>query len=168
MKAHQHSLAALLCAGFIVGIQGATNVSAWIQTGGAEVRITVIGCVLRSQPPPGAVGNTVTPVGETKYVLSNITLVPPDSHTSTASAGSTATVLTEAVKMYRLDDSAGFPIAPHVGDRVQVTAVLVPTPPSPTGTAGRPEGPRVEATRAPMLRVESMQKISSDSTSCLQ
>ena len=46
------------------------------------------------------------PAGGTHYVLSNITLVPPDSHTPTADVGSTATLLMEAITAYQLDDSA--------------------------------------------------------------
>jgi len=147
-----------------------TDVSAQIQSPTPTMRVTVIGCIRRSQPTSAdtVVGATVIPAGQTHYMLSNITLVPPDSHTPTADAGSTATVLTEAVTAYRLDDSADSVIAPHVGDRVRVTGAIVPTPPSPAGTAGQTPSSLHTASLSPMLRIESLQKIASDSAACVQ
>src|SRR4051812_43752034 len=107
MNTQRYTLRALLCVGFAVGGTGVKD-SAQIPVASPTVRVTVIGCIRRSQPilPGGVVGTTVIPAGETHYVLSNITLVPPDGHTPTAEVGSTATLLTEAITAYQLDDSA--------------------------------------------------------------
>lgn len=165
MKAQRYILGALFCVGF--GMTEVKDVSAQSKGASPNLRITVIGCIQPSRAAlADSVDTTVIPHGETKYVLSNVTLVPPDDATPTADAGSTATLLTEVVTMYRLDDSAASLITPHVGDRVQVTGLIVPTSPSPRGTAGRTESAIVDARRAAMLRVESLQKISSDSAVC--
>ena len=161
------ALRVLLCLS-LAGILGFDIVSAQNKADTSGVRVTVIGCVQRSEPPvPEAVGKTVIAGDETKYLLSNITLVPDDR---AASSGNTSTgnLVAQAVKMYRLDDSADSLIAPHVGDRVRVTGMVVATPPSPRDKAGRTESPTVSGARPPTLRVESMQKISSDSATCSQ
>lgn len=166
MKAQRFIPSALLCVTVAVGGPEVNDVSAQnnTATSTSNARITVIGCIRRSQPVAAdSVGTTLIPAGETHYLLSNITLVPPDGHKPAGEAGSAASLLTEAVSAYRLDDSAPSPIASHVGDRVQVTGRIVPTPPLPTGTAGRTQ---IDAT--PILRVESLQKLSSDSTVCSQ
>jgi hypothetical protein len=130
------------------------------QTHEAALRVTVIGCVQRSQPAGGDItGTTVIPAGETRYVLSNITLVPDNSQ-----SGGGANVVAESVRLYRLDDASDSLIAPHVGDRVRVKGTIVQPPPSPAGTAGNTSP--AEAPRAPMLRVDSLQTISSRSTVC--
>ena len=163
MKA-QPAMLALLCVSFAVGGMDVRDVRAQINTDTSKVRITVIGCIRRSQPMVAdTVGATLIPAGETHYALSNITLVLPDARTPTGDVGSTAALLAEAVTSYRLDDSAASKIASHVGDRVQVTGRIVPTPPMPIGTAGRTQ---LEA--APILRVESLQKLSSNSAVCSQ
>jgi hypothetical protein len=171
MKVPRYFFVALFGISIAVGLKGEKDASAQTRATSSDsaVRITVIGCVRRWRPMPAdAIDTTVIPADETKYVLSNITLVPQDGRTAATGAGSTATLLAEAVTTYRLDDSADSLIAPHVGDRVQVTGSVVPTRPSPTGTGGRTPSPPIEARRAPMLRVESMQKISSDSAACSQ
>jgi hypothetical protein len=126
------------------------------------VKVTVIGCVERSAPIPEPGATTAIPADETRYVLSKITLVPPERGAPAASLGN---AIEQAVPMYRLDDGAAAKIAPHVGDRVQVTGTLVKRPPAPTGTSGQmsPSGP---AANAPLLRVESLTKIDSDAASC--
>ena len=164
MKAQRAMLGALLCVSVAAGGMDVKDVSAQTNTATSNVQITVIGCVERSQPMSAdTVGTTVIPAGETHYVLSNITLVVPDPRTPTEDVGSTAALLAEAFTLYRLDDSAASKIASHVGDRVQVTGRIVPTPPMPIGTAGRTQ---IEA--APILRVESLQKLSSNSAVCSQ
>ena len=129
---------------------------------GDPVRISVIGCVQATRSATDTTATTAIPADETKYVLSNITLVPPDR----PSGGSPADAVEQSVKMYRLDDAGDSLIAPHVGDRVQVTGTVVQRPASPRGTSGRIE-PTPGAVIAPTLRVESLQKVSSDSAACL-
>src|SRR5438874_5345358 len=71
---------------------------AWAQPAGAQrqsadtdVRITVIGCVQRSGPSPAeTVGTTVIPAGETRYVLSNITMADEKDRENTGAARSKA------------------------------------------------------------------------------
>jgi hypothetical protein len=165
MNAHRHAPGILLC----LGLAGAAVyvddiVYAQTKVGASDVRVTVIGCVQRSQQPrPEIVGTTIIPEGMTKYVLSNITLVPADDR-----AASRGNLVAQAVKMYRLDDSADSLLAPHVGDRVRVVGTVVTRPPSPTGTTGRTESPAIGGTSTPTLRVDSLQKISSDSSICSQ
>ena len=128
----------------------------------APVKVTVIGCVDRSTPIPEPGATTAIPAGETRYVLSKITLVPPDRADA---AGAVGSAVAQLVRVYRLDDAAAAKVAPFVGDRVQVTGTLVKRAPGPMGTAGRTE-PSDAATSAPLLRVESLAKISSDAASC--
>ena len=129
---------------------------------GDPVRVSVIGCVQATRSATDTTATTAIAADETKYVLSNITLVPPDR----PSGGSPADAVEQSVRMYRLDDAGAPLIAPHVGDRVQVTGTIVQRPASPTGTSGRVE-PTPGASNAPTLRVESLQKVSSDSSVCL-
>jgi hypothetical protein len=167
MKAQPQALGAVLCAALTIGVAGVDTGYGQTKPGASEIRVTVIGCVQRSQPATAeTLGTTVIPAGATKYVLSNITLVPEDARTATAGAGSIGSLLAESVTMYRLDDAANSLIAPHVGDRVQVTGTVVQTSPSPRGTSGRTDVPTIEEIRAPTLSVESLRKISSDSTVC--
>jgi hypothetical protein len=127
-------------------------------------RVTVIGCVERPHPMTTETpATTVIPEGETRYMLSNLTLAAQPDRAGAAAGQSD--LLTQEVKSYRLDDAADSMIAPHVGDRVEVTGVVVRKAPSPTGTAGT-LGP--ESGLAPKLRVESLREISSKSTSCLK
>ena len=163
MRAQRYILSAfLLGVSVTLGGMDIDSVSAQTNTDTSKVRITVIGCIRRSQPIVAeSSGTTLIPAGETHYVLSNITLVPPDGQRPSEDGGATATLLAESVTAYRLDDSTASQIASHVGDRVQVTGRIVPTPPLPAGTAGRTQ---IEA--RPILRVESLQKLSSDSAVC--
>jgi hypothetical protein len=114
----------------------------------APVRITVIGCVERSTPIPEPGATTAVPADETRYVLSKITLVPPDRAEPTGTAGS---AIEQSVSKYRLDDASASKVAQHVGDRVQITGTL---------------GKGAKAPAAPVLRVDSVTKISSDAASC--
>src|SRR5260221_8053684 len=107
MKMPRYFFGALFGIGVAVGLMGEKDASAQTKATISGVRITVIGCVPRSRPMPAdAVGTTVIPAGETKYVLSNITLVPQDGRTAATDAGSTATLLAEAITTYRLAHSA--------------------------------------------------------------
>ena len=67
------------------------------------VKVTVIGCVDRSAPIPEPGGTTAIPADDTRYVLTKITLVPPER---TDTAGAAASAIAQAVPMYRLDDAA--------------------------------------------------------------
>jgi hypothetical protein len=132
---------------------------------GADVRITVIGCVQRSEPSPAeTVGTTAIPAGETRYVLSNITMAGEKDRPSVTTPTS-GDLLKATTNLYRLDDRANPLIAPHVGERVEVTGTVINQPPSPIGTTGtvRKDSP-VPPGR--MLLVESLQRVSSDSVSC--
>src|SRR5262249_4834024 len=111
-------------------------------------------------------GTTVVPAGGTRYVLSNITLVPPEDRAGAADRNPTANALAESVKLYQVDDASAPLVASHVGDRVEISGTVVARPPSPTGTAGRPDAPESSAKGAPMLRVESLKTISSESGAC--
>ena len=150
------AIVGLFCSGLVASAATADLSGAQTQAAGAALRVTVIGCVQRSQPAGGdKTGTTVIPAGETKYMLSNITLVPDGG----------ADVVAENVKMYRLDDAGNARIAPHVGKRVRVDGTIVPPSASPRGTTGQ-AAPPTEASRAPMLRVNSLQTISSSSAVC--
>ena len=134
------------------------------QSDNASPRLTVIGCIERSAPSPVATtGTTALPEGATKYLLSNITLAadPPTAGAPAAAA------IAEAVKMYRLDDAADSRLAPHVGDRVEVSGTLTAGAQVPRGTSGRAEsagGPA--ANTAPILKVESVRTIAAASPMC--
>jgi hypothetical protein len=162
MNTRRRALNALLYVALTIGCARAHVAHAQTADATRNVRITVIGCVQRSQPQ--VAGTTVVEAGETKYVLSNITLVPADRRTNTTGTGSTANVVAETVKMYRLDDSTDPLVAPHVGDRVQVTGSVLPAARASTGRSGRGESRALGG--APMLRVESLQKLASDSATC--
>jgi hypothetical protein len=166
-KTKRLSAAVVLCFGLAFSSARTEIVDAQKKATGSDVPITVIGCIRRSQPPPAAtVGTTTIPEGGTKYVLSNITLAG-EPHRG-GSAGAKSDLLAQAVKSYRLDDSADSLIAPHVGDRVEVTGTVITSSPSPTGTTGSTEPGLAQSTAAPLLRVESLRKIASNSTSCSQ
>jgi len=155
--------------GLAVGVGVASaQVAPTARTADSDGRLTVIGCIQRSPASAAATtGTTAIPAGMTRYVLTNITLSADPSPASPAE--STARMLSEAVKMYRLDDSADSLIAPHVGDRVEVSGTLRRDPPSPTGTAGGSRDPSAsDAAKAPMLRVDSVKKISSGAATCSQ
>jgi hypothetical protein len=157
----------LFCLSLAVGAGRVDFAYGQAKAADSDVRVTVIGCVQRSQPlAVEAPGTTVILAGETKYVLGNITLVPPSDRRGAAAAGSIGNLVAASVNMYRLDDSADSLIAPHVGERVQVTGTIVQPSARPKGTAGQTESPTTESNRAPTLRVESLQKTSSDSTVC--
>ena len=161
MNIQHPALGALLCIGVAAGVHAQTKADA------SDVRVTLIGCIQRSQPAPAeAAATTVIPAGETKYVLSKITLVPEEAPTGTAGDKSAGDVLAQAVNMYRLDDAADSVIAPHVGDRVRVIGTVVTAPSPGKNTNDRTAPSATAITRAPMLRVDSLQKISSDSSTC--
>lgn len=152
---------AVVCVGDIVNAQSQAHASG--------IRVTVIGCVRRSTPLlPETIGTTIIPADETKYVLSNIMLVPDNGRTGETGNTSSGQLLAQAVKMYRLDDSADSLIAPHVGDRVRVIGTVGATPRSSTGNTGPTESPTIAGTRTPTLHVESLQKMSSEPSTCFQ
>ena len=128
---------------------------------GSDLRVTVVGCIQRTQPGGGDVpATTVVPAGQTKYVLSNITLV----HDTKDPAPVEATIVAQAVKMYRLDDASDSLIAAHVGERVQASGTVVAPPPA--GTAGRSDRQSGAAPQAPLLRVDTLKTIARDSSVC--
>jgi len=130
-----------------------------------DERVTVIGCVKRSAVDiPSTPGTTAIMSDQTRYVLVNITLSGRGAATKDTGASSAA-LIAQNVNMYRLDDSAAAEIAPHTGERVEVTGTLVSQPDGPTGTRGRiDQSPSV--TKSPLLRVQSLRTISADSASC--
>ena len=107
---------------------------------------------------------TATISGGTQYVLVNITL-SGDRATTNGTGTSLGALIAQSVNMYRLDDSAGSEIAPHVGERVEVTGALVNEPEAPTGTSGRRDQLNSIA-KSPLLKIQSFRTISADSASC--
>jgi hypothetical protein len=113
----------------------------------------VIGCVKRSAPEvAGTTGTTGLGSERSGYTLVNITL-PAD-----ANRNPTAEVVAENVTMYRLDDSGNPMIAPHVGEKVEVTGTL--------GAQTKGSDATVLAPPAPLLKVESLRPIAGGSSSC--
>jgi len=101
MNVQHPALGALLCISLAAGGNPQTKADA------SDVRVTLIGCIQRSLPTlPETATTTAVPAGETKYVLSKITLVPEDAPTGTAGDTSAGDVLAQAVNVYRLDDAA--------------------------------------------------------------
>jgi hypothetical protein len=143
----------------------ALPLSAQRERAGADVRITVIGCVQRSEPSPAeTVGTTAIPAGETRYVLSNITMAAEKDRPA-ATTPTSGDLLKATTNLYRLDDRANPLIAPHVGERVEVRGTVVNQPPSPIGTTG-PIKRDSPVPSGPMLLVESVQRVSFDSSTC--
>ena len=132
-----------------------------------DERVTVIGCVKRSATDiPSTPGTTAIMSDQTRYVLSNISLSGRDAATKDTGP-SHAPLIAQSVNMYRLDDSGAAQIAPHVGERVEVTGTLVKEPNRPTGTTGRVDQATPVA-KSPLLKVQSLKTISADSASCTQ
>ena len=123
----------------------------------SDRRVTVIGCVERSEPDVvGTTGTTTLGPDQTRYVLVNITLAADANPTETADA------VAASVPAYRLDDSKDPVIAPHVGEKVEVTGV-VQTTTRPNGDAPRVTAP---ASAMPLLKVEKLIPIAGPSASC--
>ena len=120
------------------------------QTGPAETtnRLTLIGCVKRSEPVAGGAGAATSE--QPRFVLVNITL-PADANRDAGSE-----LIAETVKMYRLDESGDSTIVRHVGERVEVTGALVASAQRPAARVGEPALP-------PMLKVDSLRTISGGS-----
>ena len=130
-----------------------------------DERYTVIGCIKRSAADvPSTPGTTAIMAGQTRYVLINITLSGRGAATKDPGAPPAA-LITQNVNMYRLDDSTAAEIAPHVGERVEVTGTLVDDPDKPTGTTGRIDQSLLLA-KSPLLKVQSLRTISAKSASC--
>jgi len=123
----------------------------------ASHRITVIGCIQRSEPPTASSGATVVSANETHYLLTNITLAEIPSALTDRGA-----LISENVNRYRLEDSADGIIAPHVGDRVEVTGTVVALPDSSVGTTMKASDALREI-HAPLLKVQSVRTISGSS-----
>src|SRR5450631_3860916 len=113
----------------------------------ASPRITVIGCIQRSEPPTASSGATVVSANETHYLLTNITLAEIPSALTDRGA-----LISENVNRYRLEDSADGIIAPHVGDRVEVAGTVVALSDSSVGTTGKASDALREI-HAPLLKV---------------
>ena len=109
-------------------------------------RLKLIGCVKRSEL--GAAGATGQ---QPRYVLVNITL-PADANREAASA-----LVAENVKIYRLDESNDQLVASHVGERVELTGILV-------APAKRSEADASEPAPPPVLKVETLSTISGASS----
>ena len=131
----------------------------------SDERLTVIGCIKRSEADVQRTPDvTATMSGGTQYVLVNITL-SGDRATTNGTGTSLGALIAQSVNMYRLDDSAVSEIAPHVGERVEVTGALVNEPEAPTGTSGRRDQWNAIA-KSPLLKIQSFRTISADSASC--
>ena len=167
-KATRLSAAALFCFGSAFWFGRVDTARAQSKPPTSDARITVIGCVQRTESSSATVGTTVIPEGATRYVLSNITLAGEPDRTETGIAGAKSELLAQGAKSYRLDDAADALIAPHVGDRVEVTGTVFTKSRTPIGTSGTTPPSSAESNAAPTLHVESLRKISSNSTACLQ
>lgn len=121
---------------------------------GTAHRVTVIGCVKRSQPDTAVTGTTVLEPGQTRYVLANISLADDPTQTTTADQ------IAERVPLYRLADSADALIAPHVGEKVEVTGVIQPD------ASDRRQEVTPHASARPVLRVERLRLISKTAGLC--
>jgi hypothetical protein len=130
-----------------------------------DERYTVIGCIKRSAADvPSTPGTTAIMAGQTRYVLVNITLSGRGAVTKDPGAPAAA-LITQNVNMYRLDDSTAAEIAPHVGERVEVTGTLVNEPDKPAGTTGRIDQ-SLSLAKSPVLKIQSLRTISANSDSC--
>ena len=127
-----------------------------------NVRVSVIGCVQRTPATARDNTTTVVPDGETRYLLSNVTLAGKDAVSGRDTRGTPGDIIAEAVNQYQLDDAADSMIAPHVGDRVQVSGTVVPRP---AGTSGRSRG--LTTASGPLLKVEHIEKVSEGTGMCL-
>jgi hypothetical protein len=131
----------------------AVQLAAQAPSPNSSTRLTVIGCVKRSQPDvAGTTGTTLIGPDLSRYTLVNI-MLPADANRT-----NTAALVAENVKMYRLDDSGDPMIAPHVGDKVEITGSLMAQKKKSDADALAPP--------APMLKVESLRVIAGDSSSC--
>lgn len=159
MNVHNVMLASLaavfLGTGSTAGSQDRTSTTSATDA----VRVSVIGCVQRT--PATAADNTTTiiPEGGTRYVLSNVTLA---GHDAVSGRDTRSDIIAEAVNQYQLDDASDSMIAPHVGDRVQVSGTVIPRP---AGTSGRTAS--LTAASGPRLRVEHIEKVSEGPATCL-
>src|SRR5947208_12012568 len=104
-KATRLSAAALFCFGSAFWF-GRVDTARAQSKPTSDARITVIGCVQRTEPSSATVGTTVIPEGATRYVLSNITLAGEPARTETGIAGAKSELLAQGAKSYRLDDAA--------------------------------------------------------------
>jgi hypothetical protein len=160
-------VAVLLASGSATAQSGttgrATTAGATATAASDATRVSVIGCVQRT--PSTAADNTTTIVaeGDTRYMLSNITLAGRDAVSGRDTRGTPGDVIAETVNQYRLDDSADSLIAPHVGDRVEVSGTVVPQP---AGTSGRTGRPARSGASGPLLKVEHIEKISEGAATC--
>jgi hypothetical protein len=136
------------------------TVGAQQRSSGDAVRVTVIGCVMRAdavaRPESDQSGERKEEPG---YLLTNITLAEDPDHPS---ENTSPFDIAQGVKSYRLENDAR--IGRHLGDRVEISGVLVPdNTPAPAA-----RGERGRQVVTPKLRVESLRLISSKSTVCLQ
>jgi hypothetical protein len=122
--------------------------------------VTVIGCIQRSEPPRASTDATIVSPEETHYLLTNITLAEHPSALTDRAA-----LISENVNRYRLQDSADGVLAPHVGDRVEVTGTVVAPSDSATGTSGN-DNNALPDIHAPLLKVRSVTTIASHSSEC--
>lgn len=119
-------------------------------------RITVIGCVARSQPDvAGTTGTTAINAEETRYVLDHIALAADPAQTAVGD------LIAERVSMYQLDDRNAPTLAAHVGEKVEITGTV--GPPRQSSQVTKP----ADAVPAPILRIEKVRALgSASSASC--
>ncbi len=123
----------------------------------ATHRITVIGCIKRSQPDTAATtGTTALEPGQTRYVLTTATLA--DDRDRSVTTGAVAM----SASTYRLDDGQDASIAPHVDEKVQVVGTVESANTSARETHDTTAAPAM----TPVLKVEKLQPIAGSSESC--
>jgi hypothetical protein len=131
------------------------------QTSPTSPRVTVIGCIERSKLATASLGTSGVRADQTDYLLTNVTLADAPS----AAIDGASALISDTVGRYRLQDSADDMIAPHVGERVEVTGTVVAPSESATGTTGT-EYDALRGIHAPLLRVQSVRKAASESSAC--
>jgi hypothetical protein len=111
-------------------------------------RVTIIGCIARSQSAvAGTTGTTAVDADSTRYILDRVSLASDPAQTTTAD------IIAQRISMYQLDDQDAPKIAPHVGERVEVTGTV--RPPRARQAPARPGDP----IPAPILKVENLRTL---------
>src|SRR5262249_17352247 len=109
---------------------------------------TIVGCIARSQSAvAGTTGTTAIDADSTRYILDRVSLSADPAQTTTAD------VLAQRISLYQLDDRDAPKVAPHVGDKVEVTGTV--TAPPRRSTPAKPGDP----VPAPILKIENLRTL---------
>ena len=153
-------IAAATLFGMTLGAQAQPGTAGATQRAGSSGRVTVTGCLERSEQINAAGAPVGTPVDRLDFVLIKATDGPAATSTGAgaSASGSTAagTSGVAVVPMYRLEASAD-KLNPHVGHRVEIVGIREAAAPS-GAPAADPANPT--AATAPRLQVESVKMLS--------